>query len=57
MGLHVKYEHDPFIKRVNHVNPNMIQTRLASTHDLYINELIVLGSQAVSNFATPTFQF
>ena len=54
MGSHVEHEHDLFIKRVSHVNPNMTQTRLASTHNLFINGLVVLGSRVVSNFATPT---
>ena len=49
---HVKYEHDLFIKLVNRVNPNMTRTRLASIHDLFINELIVSGLQFVSDFAT-----
>ena len=30
----------------------MIQTRLGSTHDLFINELVILGLWAMSNFAT-----
>ena len=42
-GSHVKYKHDPFIKSVSRVNPNMIRTRLVSTHYLFINELIVSG--------------
>ena len=33
-------------------NPNMTQTHLASTYDLFINELVVLGSQVMSDFAT-----
>ena len=53
MGSHVEDEHGPFIKQVSHVNPNMTQTHLASTHDLFINGLVVSGSQVVSNFATP----
>ena len=44
MGLHVEHEHDPFIKRVSCVNPNMIRTCLASTYDLFINELVMSGS-------------
>ena len=31
----------------------MTQTRLASTHDLFINGLVMLGSRVVSNFPTP----
>ena len=46
-------EHDPFIKRVSCVDPNMTRTHLASTHDLFINGLVVSGSQVVSDFATP----
>ena len=53
MGSHVEYEHDPFIKWVNRVDPNMTQTYLTSTHDLFINRLVVLGSRVVSDFATP----
>ena len=47
-------EHDPFIKRVSRVNPNMTRTHLASTHDLFINGLVVSGSRVVSDFATPS---
>ena len=32
----------------------MTRTRLGSTHDLFINGLVVSGSRVVSNFATPT---
>ena len=35
----------------------MIWTRLASTHDLFINELVVLGSQVISDFATSNIIF
>ena len=31
----------------------MTQTHLTLTYDLFINELVVSGSQIVSNFATP----
>ena len=51
-GSHVKYEYDPFIKWVNRVNPNMTRTSFTSTYDLFINGLIVLGLQVVSDFAT-----
>ena len=54
MGLHVEHDHDPFIKRVNRVNPNMTKTCLASTYDLFINRLVVSSSRIVSNFATPS---
>ena len=53
MGSYVEHEHDPFIKRVSHVNSNMTRTHLVSTHDLFIKELIVLDSRVVSDFATP----
>ena len=53
MGSHVEHEHDPFIKRVSRVDPNMTQIHLASTHDLFINRLVMLGSRVVSNFVTP----
>ena len=49
--LHV--EHDSFIKCVSCVDQNMIQTRLVLTHDLFINELIVLSSQVRLDFVTP----
>ena len=52
IGSHVEYKHDPFIKWVNHVDPNMIRTWLASTYGLFINGLVVLGSWVASNFAT-----
>ena len=52
-GSHVKHEHDPFIKRVSHVNSNMTRTHLVSTHDLFINKLVMLDSRVMSNFATP----
>ena len=50
-------EHDPFIKRVSRVNPNMTRTHLASTYDLFINGLVVSGSRVVSDFATPMKDF
>ena len=53
MSSHVKHEHNPFIKQVNHVNLNITQTRLASTHNIFINGLIMSDSQVVSNFVTP----
>ena len=51
-SLHVEYEHNSFIKQASHVDPNMIRTCLVSTHDLFINGLVVSGSQVVSDFAT-----
>ena len=48
---HVEHEHDPFIKQVGRVNLNMTRTHLASTHDLFINRLVLSGSQVVSDFA------
>ena len=53
MGLHAEHEPDPFIKWVRCVNPNMIRTHLTSTHDLFINELVVSGLQIVLDFVTP----
>ena len=47
MGSYIEHEHDPFIKRVSRVDPNMIRTRLASTHDLFVNGLVVSGSWVV----------
>jgi len=32
----------------------MTRTRLALTHDLFINRLVVSGLRVVSDFATPT---
>ena len=55
-GLHVKHEHDPFIKHVSCINPNMTRAYLASTYDLFINGLVVSGLQVMSNFAPPTFK-
>ena len=53
-GSHVVHEHNIFIKQVNHINLNMTRTRLALTHDQFINGLAVLGLRIVSNFVTPT---
>ena len=53
-GSYVEQELDPFIKQVSRVNPNMTQTCLASTYDLFINRLVVSSLQVVSNFATLT---
>ena len=47
-------EHDPFIKRVSRVDPNMTRIHLASTHDLFINRLVVSDSWVVSVIATPS---
>ena len=55
MSSHVKHEHDLFIKRVSCVNPNITRIRLASTHNLFINELVVSGSWVVLDFGTPTY--
>ena len=52
MGSYFEHKHDPFIKWISHINPNMTWTRLASTHDLFINKLVISGSQVVSDFAT-----
>ena len=51
-GSHVEYEHKSFIKRASCVNSNMIRTCLGSTHDLFINELVVLGLRVVLDFVT-----
>ena len=53
MGSHIKHEHDPFINQVSCVDSNMTRTRLVSTHDLFINGLVMLGSWVVSDFVTP----
>ena len=34
----------------------MTRTRLASTHNLFINGLVVSGSRVVLDFATPRFE-
>ena len=52
-SLHVEYEHNSFIKQASCINPNMIQTCLASIHDLFINGLVMSGSQVMLDFATP----
>ena len=53
IDLYVEYEYNLFMKQVSRVNPNMTQTRLALTHDLFINKLVVSGSQVVLDFSTP----
>ena len=53
INLYVEYEHNLFIKQVSRVNPNMTQTRLVLTHDLFRNRLVVSGSQVVLDFSTP----
>ena len=52
-SLHVEYEHNSFIKQASCINPNMIRTCLALTHDLFINGLVMSGSQVMLDFATP----
>ena len=54
-GSRVQHKHDPFIKRVNRGDPHMTRTYLASTHDLFINRLVVLDLQVMSNLATPSY--
>ena len=54
---HVEYEHDSFIKQVSYVNLNTTRTYLVSTHDLFINELVVSSSWVVLDFATPNPQY
>ena len=53
MGSHDGHEHDPFSKLVSNVDPNMIRTCLASTHNLFINGLVVSDTRIVSDFSTP----
>ena len=53
-GLHVEYEHNPFIKWDSRVDSNMNRTHLASTYGLFINGLVVSSPWVVSNFATST---
>ena len=55
MSLHVELEHNPFIKWVSYVDPNMIRTHLGSTHDLFINGLVILSLWVMSDFATRDF--
>ena len=43
---HVEYEHNLFIKQVNYVDLNITRTYLTSTHDLFINELVVSGRKS-----------
>ena len=52
MDSYDEHKYDPFIKQVSLVDQNMTQTCLASTHDLFINGLVVSSSWVVSNFAT-----
>lgn len=52
-GSHVEYEWNLFIKWVNRVDLSMTLTRLASSHYLFINELIVSSSRVVLDFAAP----
>ena len=40
-GLHVEYEHNPFIKWDSRVDSNMNRTHLALTYGLFINGLVV----------------
>ena len=47
MSSHVEHEHNPFIKQVSCVDPNMTQTHLASTHDLFINKLVMSGLRVI----------
>ena len=53
MGSHVKHENNLFIKRVNRVNSNITQTRLALTYDLFIKMLVMSGLRIMLNFSTP----
>ena len=53
----VEHKHNPFIKQVNCVDLNMTQTCLATTYDLFINGLAMLGSQFVSDFIIPNLKY
>ena len=53
MDSYDEHKHDPFIKQVSLVDPNMTRTCLASTHDLFINGLVMSSSQVMSYFDTP----
>ena len=55
MGSHVELEHNPFIKWVSYVDPNMTWTHLGSTHDLFINGLVISGLWVTLDFATRDF--
>ena len=57
INSYVEHEHDLFIKWISHVDLNITWTHLASTHDLFINGLVVSRSQVVSDFATPTHRY
>ena len=51
-GSHVEHKHNPFIKWVSHVNPNITRIHLTSTHDLFINGLVISNLRVVLDFAT-----
>ena len=53
--MHVEYKPDSFIKRVSHVDLDMTWIHLTLAYNMFINRLVVLGSQVVSNFVTPNF--
>ena len=55
MGSHVELEHNPFIKWVSYVDPNMTRTYLGLTHDLFIDGLVVSGLWVMLDFATRDF--
>ena len=50
----IKIQLQSFIKWISCVDPNMTRIHLASTHDLFINRLIVSSSLVISDFATST---
>ena len=54
-GSHVEHKHNPFINWASCVDSNMTWTYLASTHDLFIDELVVSGLRIVSNFTTLSY--
>ena len=53
MRLHVEHEHNPFIKWVNHVNLSMTWICLASTHNIFINGLVMSSLQGCVRFCHP----
>ena len=57
MSSHVKHEYNMFIKQVSRINLNMTQICLASTHNLFINRLIMSGLRVVLDLTTPTTHY
>ena len=44
MDSYDEHKHDQFIKQVSLIDPNMTRICLASTHNLFINGLVVSSS-------------